>query len=178
MKKHFNKNLIMTEKEEENFQSPNTFFICEKLIENDNGKVRDHCHIIGKCRGADQWSCNINLQSTKKVPVIFDNLKGYDSHLIFYELKKFDGKTDLITNRLEEYMTFMINKNLAFIGSMQFMNSSIERLVKNSSDGYFKYLTQEFVSKDLGLLKQKAAYPCEYTNSLERFSKTINYLNK
>ena len=72
----------------------------------------------------------------------------------------------------------MINKNLAFIGSMQFMNSSIERLVKNSSDGYFKYLTQEFVSKDLGLLKQKAAYPCEYTNSLERFSKTINYLNK
>ena len=32
MKKHFNKNLIMTE-EEENFQSSNTCWICEELIE-------------------------------------------------------------------------------------------------------------------------------------------------
>ena len=35
MKKHFNKNLIMTEKEEENFQSSNRCWICEKLIENE-----------------------------------------------------------------------------------------------------------------------------------------------
>ena len=81
MKKHFNKNLIMTEKEEEQFQSSNICWICEKLIEDE--KVRDHCHITGKFRGAAHWSCNINLQLTKKVPVIFHNLRGYDSHLIF-----------------------------------------------------------------------------------------------
>ena len=91
MKKHFNKNLIMTE-EEENFQSSNTCWICEKLIEDDDEKIRDHCHITRKFRGAVHWSCNINLQLTKKVPVIFHNLRGYDSHLIFYELKKFDVK--------------------------------------------------------------------------------------
>ena len=38
----------MTEKEEEQFQSNNTCWICEKTIENDNEKVRDNCHVTGK----------------------------------------------------------------------------------------------------------------------------------
>ena len=75
MKKHFNKNLIMRE-EEEQFQSSNTCWICQKLIDNDDEKVRDHCHKNGKIRSATQWSCNINLQLTKKVPVIIHNLRG------------------------------------------------------------------------------------------------------
>ena len=73
MKKHFNKNLIMTQKEE-NFRSRNTCWICQKLI--DDEKVRDHCHITGKQRGAVHWSCNVNLKLTKNV-LIFHNLKGY-----------------------------------------------------------------------------------------------------
>ena len=89
MKNHFNKNLIMTEKEEEQFQSSKTW-IWEKLIDDDDEKVRDHCHINSNFRGATHQSCNINLQLTKKVPVIFHNLRGYDSHLIFCELNKFD----------------------------------------------------------------------------------------
>ena len=43
MKKHFNKNLIMSE--EEQFQSSNTCWICENPIDNDDEKVRDHCHL-------------------------------------------------------------------------------------------------------------------------------------
>ena len=39
MKKHFNKNLIMSE-EEEQFQSSNTCWICEKLTDDDNEKIR------------------------------------------------------------------------------------------------------------------------------------------
>ena len=58
MKKHFNKNLIMSEKEEEQFQSSNTCRICEKLIDDDDEKVRDHCHVTDKFRGAAHWSCN------------------------------------------------------------------------------------------------------------------------
>ena len=50
MKKHFSKNLIMTEEEEEEFQSSNTCWICEKLIGDE--KVRDHCLATGKFRGA------------------------------------------------------------------------------------------------------------------------------
>ena len=129
MKKHFNKNLIMSEKEEEEIQLSNTSWISEKLIDNDDEKVRDHCHMTGKFRGAAHWSCNINLQLTKKVPVIFHNLRGYDSHLIFDELKNFDVKIDAIPNGLEKYMAFILNKNLVFIDSMKFANSSLEKLV-------------------------------------------------
>ena len=86
MKKHCNKDLIMSEKEDGQFRLSNTCWICEKLIDDDDEEVRDHCHVSDKYRGAAHWSCNINLQLTKKVPVIFHNLRGYDSHLIFDEL--------------------------------------------------------------------------------------------
>ena len=86
-------------------------------------------------------------------------------HLIFYELKKFDVEIDVIPNGLKKYMAFILNKNLVFIYSMQFMNSNLEKLVKNLSDNDFKYLTQEFGSKNLELLKQKDAYPYEYIDS-------------
>ena len=147
MKKHFNKNLIMSEEEEHLFQQSNSCWICKKLIDNDEEKVRDHCHVTGKFRGAAHGSCNINLQLTKKVPVIFHNLRGYDSHLIFDELNKFDTKIDVIPNRLEKYMAFFLNKILVFIDSMQFINSSVEKLVKNLSENDFKYLTEELVLK-------------------------------
>ena len=136
MEKHFHKNLIMTE-EEQQFQSSNTCWISEKLVENDEEKVGDHYHTTEKFRGAAHWTCNINLQLTKKVPVIFHNLRAYDSHFIFYEPKKFDVKIDVIPNRLEKYMTFILNKNLAFIDSMQFMNHSLQKLVKNLKENDF-----------------------------------------
>ena len=88
MNKHFNKNLIMSEEEEHLFQQSNSYWICEKLIGNDEEKVIDHCHVTGKFRDAAHWDCNINFQLTKKIPVIFYNLRGYDSHLIFNELDK------------------------------------------------------------------------------------------
>ena len=65
------------------------------------------------------------------MPVIFHNLRGYDSHLIFLELHKFGVKIDVIP---EKYMAFFLKKNLVFIDSMQFMKSSIDKLVKNLSD--------------------------------------------
>ena len=37
--------------EEEQFQSSNTYWICEKLIDDDDEKVRGHCHVSGKFRG-------------------------------------------------------------------------------------------------------------------------------
>ena len=49
-KKHFNKNVIMSE-EEEQFQSSSTCWISEKLIDDDE-RVRGHCHITGQFRGA------------------------------------------------------------------------------------------------------------------------------
>ena len=69
----------------------------------------------------------------------------------------------------KQYMAFL-NKNLVFIDSMQFMNSSFDNFVKNLSDEDFKYLVEEFGFKNLELLKQKDAYPCKYMNSFERIN--------
>ena len=66
-------------------------------------------------------------------------------------------------------MAIILNKNSVFIDSMQFMNSSLEKLVKNLSDIDFNYLTEEFSSKNSELLKQKDAYPYEYMDSFKRF---------
>ena len=97
-------------------------------------------------------------------------MKGYDSHLIFLELNKFGIKTDVIPNGLEKYVAFLLNKDLVFIDGIQCMNSSLDKPVKNLSDDDFKYLTEEFGSKNLELLKQKGAYPYEYMGSFERFN--------
>ena len=72
----------MTE-EEYLFQQSDSCWICKKIIGNKDEKVRDHCHITGKFRGSAHWDCNINFQLNKKIPAIFHNLKGDDSHLIF-----------------------------------------------------------------------------------------------
>ena len=101
--------------------------------------------------------------------MIFQNLKGYDSHLIFSVLHKFNLKISVIPNGSEKYMAFFLNKNLVFIDSMQFMNSSLDKLVKNLSDEDFKCLVEEFDSRHLKILKQKGAYSYEYMNSFKRF---------
>ena len=67
-------------------------------------------------------------------------------------------------------MIFFLGRKLVFIDSMQFMNSSPDKLVKNLPDEDFKYLVEEFGHEKLEILKQKGAYPYEYMNSCKRFN--------
>ena len=127
MKNHFNKNLVMTVDEEEKFERSNSCWICNKSIDIDQ-KVRDHCHITGKYRDAAHWGCNINLKVNKKLVVIFHNLNGYDSHLIFRKLSKFNCSVSVIPNGLEKYMSFSLGKNNIFIDSMLFLNSPLDNV--------------------------------------------------
>ena len=159
----------MSAEEEERFQLSNSCWICDKLFHAGDDKVRDHCHITGKYRGAAHWNSNINLGLRKKILVIFHNLRGYGSHLIMKEIGKFNLEVSVIPNELEKYMAFKINKNLVFIDSMQFMNSSLDSLVKNLSDNDFKYLSEEFRGEFLRLVKQKGVYPYEYMNRFKKF---------
>ena len=76
----------MSAEDEEKFQLSDSCWIC------------DHCHITGKYRVAAHWKCNINLKISRKIPVIFHNLRGYDSHLIIKEISKSDVKVIVIPN--------------------------------------------------------------------------------
>ena len=86
----------MPAEEEERFQLSNSCWICDKLFDVGDENVRDHCHMTGKYRGAAHWSGNNNLKLKKNIPVIFYNLRGYDSHLIMKKISKFDVKISVI----------------------------------------------------------------------------------
>ena len=84
--------LVMTKKDEEDFQNAKKCWICQRQYKPDEGEnipVRDHCHITGKYRGSAHKKCNFRLQISAekiKIPVVFHNLKGYDSHFIIEKL--------------------------------------------------------------------------------------------
>ena len=50
-------------------------------------------------------------------------------------------------------MRFTINDKLKFIDSFQFLNSSLDSLVKNLNKDGFKYLSQEIDKNTLDLVK-------------------------
>ena len=126
MKKHFNKELVMTKEDNEDFKNSTKCWICDNDYVDNDVKVRDHCHITGKYRGSAHRDCNINVKLNHKIPVVFHNLKNYDSHLIIQELGKFNLKINVIQSGLEKYMNFSINNKLSFIDSFQFLSSSLK----------------------------------------------------
>ena len=74
--------------------------------------------------------------------------------MIFKESNRFKNlKISVIPNGLEKYMASTVNKNLVFIDSMQFMNSSLDKLVKNLNDKDFKYVSEEYSGEELKLVK-------------------------
>ena len=117
--------------------------------------VRNHCHITGEYRGSAHKDCNINLELNNEIPVVFHNLKNYDSHLIMQELVKFNLEINVMPNGLEKYMSFTINNKLDFIDSFQFTSSFLNSLVKNLNKYNFKYLSQELDNNVLDQVKQK-----------------------
>ena len=52
-------------------------------------------------------------------------------------------------------MSFTVNNKQSFIDTFQFLNSSLDSLVKNLSIDDFKYLSQEFDNNVLNLVNQK-----------------------
>ena len=83
---------------------------------------------------------------------------GYAENSLMMTMKKVEIIVTWLEN-FEKQFVGVLKKILVFICSMQFMNSSLEKLVKNLSDNDFKYLTEKFGSTNLELLKQKDAYP-------------------
>ena len=111
-------------------------------------RVRDHCHIAGKFRGSAHQECDLKLRIKPediKIPVFFHNLQGYDSLFIMqqigeiaknhaYKNKKGEKqhlKINAILNNMGKYMAFMLGNYLIFIDSLQFMSSSLDKLVIN-----------------------------------------------
>ena len=189
MKKHFNKPLKMTKEDEKDFQKAIKCHICDQQYTDKDIRVRDHCHITGKFRGSAHQDCNLKLRikpDNIKIPVIFHNLRGYDSHFIMQQIGEIAKKhayknkrgeechmnINCIPNNMEKYLAFMLGNHLVFLDSLQFMNSSLDNLIKNLPDEAFKYTKQEFEKEQFNLMKQKGIYPYDHMDSFDRFNET------
>ena len=84
MKKHFNKKLFITKEDNEHFENPTKRWVCDSDYIDVDVKVRDYCHITGKYRGSPHRDCSISVKLNYKIPVLFQNLKKYDSHIILH----------------------------------------------------------------------------------------------
>ena len=153
----------MSNEDEEIYNNSCICWIWKQELNTD--KVRDHCHVTGKFRGASHGKCNINLRFLKKLQIIFHNLQGYDGHSIFTELNNFNVDIEVIPKTIDKYMSITVNKNIAFIDSLQFYKGSLDTLASNLNNKDFKHLTSEFGIDQLEILKRKDAYPYEWVNS-------------
>ena len=106
-------------------------------MDDNNRKVRDHCHHSGKYRGAAHTLCNLQYKIPSYIPIVFHNLAGYDTHFFIKELAKW-GNIRIIAKNTKDYISFSvdvevdkyIDKNgeecseeitLRFIDSIKFM---------------------------------------------------------
>ena len=190
IKKEFNKPLNMTKENEEEFQKADECHICNKKYTADDIRVRDHCHITGKFRGSAHQECNLQLrlnQDKIKIPVIFHNLRGYDSHFIMQEIgaivkdyeytnkkgQKCQMNINAIPNNMEKYMAFMLGNHLTFLDSFQFMSSSLEKLVGNLPKESLKYTSKMFKGTKFDLMVRKGVYPYDYMDSFDKFNSPL-----
>lgn len=178
--------LDCSEAVEQQFVSQKACHICGEHFSDNSKKVRDHDHLTGEFRGAAHNSCNLKYRYSKvnplgkygfKIPVIFHNLKGYDSHLLMEAFGKYKERyLSCIASNSERFITFSTGA-LTFIDSLQFMASSLERLVKNltdtDGDDKFDYLKKTFTIKEQrNVLLRKGIFPYDFFDGPDKFQLT------
>ena len=97
----------MTEVDEQHFKTMDECHICGERYTDKDVHVRDHCHITGNFRGSAHQECNLKLKikpENLKIPVIFHNLHGYDSHFIMQQIGEI-AKKHGYTNKKEKSKT-------------------------------------------------------------------------
>ena len=78
MKKHFNKELVMTKKNDEDFMNSTKCCICDNAFVKGDVKVRDHSNVTEKYRGSPHRDSNIKVKLIHRISVLIYNLKKYD----------------------------------------------------------------------------------------------------
>lgn len=178
----------LNDEEKQSFAGASECHLCNKPFGPD--KMGYQCRLTGVYRGAAHSACNVQLSIKPyktKVPIVIHNLRGYDGHLIMQaigktvhrweeegeELEK-PKKITCIPNNIKKYMTFGYGQ-LQFIDSMQFMNSSLDKIAANLKE--YPITTKHLHNNlHLKLLTRKGVYPYEYIDSHARFEEKRSIL--
>ena len=103
------------------------------------------------------------------IPVIFHNLEGYDGHMLMQAMARVQGEIKCIPTNTEKYISFSLG-NLRFIDSMNFLLSSLDKLVKGSDQ--FPIINRMVAEENKRQFLKKGIYTYEYMDSFERFRET------
>ena len=99
-----------------------------------------------------------------------NNADSYDGHLLMQGMARVQGEIRCIPTNTEKYISFSLG-NLRFIDSVNFLLSSLDKLVKGSDE--FPIMQRRFPEENWQrLLQKKGIYPYEYMDSFERFHET------
>ena len=176
-----NEEMVMDARDIEKSKKQRTCHICNKRFTDKDVKCRYHDHRTGKFRGMAHQKCNINYYNNFYLPIVFHNLRGYDGHFIIKKaydiIKAMDKEPNIhvIPNSYEKFMSFGIGK-LKFIDSIQFMASSLEKLVENlhndnplTKNDNLNCMKKEF-GDGINLVCQKGFYPYEWMDNTDKFN--------
>lgn len=161
------------------FDNATSCHICEHLLLDD--RVRDHCHLTGKYRGAAHSYCNLQYKLPTFLPVFFHNLSGYDCHLFIKELSEAPGSITVIPKTKENYISFTKfipisaedSIQVRFVDSFKFLGTSLEKLTSTMKKQDLKQLKSYFPDKkQFNLLTRKGVYPYDYMCQWERYNET------
>ena len=188
------KKMIYGREEKRMYKNELQCYICQREFDSEDKKlikVRDHCHLTGRYRGAAHSKCNLEIRTPNFVPVVFHNLEGYDSHLFIRNLGVSEGDIDSIPKNDEKYISFTKHvvvgtyidkesgetknryKKLRFIDSFKFMNSGLAKLVDNLDKETKVRVTNKFYDgRSLDLLLRKGVYPYDYMGGYDKLSET------
>ena len=86
--------MVMTIQDKLVYDNSTLCHICNEELDKD--RVRDHCHLSGKFRGAAHEVCNLKYKVPKFFAAVFHNLSGYDSHLFIKTLENSEGDISCI----------------------------------------------------------------------------------
>ncbi len=173
----------LNDNEKSKFNNSNKCHFCNKEFSNEI-KVRDHCHITGKFRGAAHQSCNLKVRTSLKIPIFFHNGSGYDFKHFIRKLYKIDKDLKIISQTEKKYISIKVriegtNIQFKFKDSYKFLLKSIDKsskvLYNKEGINGFKNLCSHFKNQPDNLkelLVQKGVFPYSYLDSFDKLKST------
>ena len=162
------KDMEWTAENKHDFENATICWLCGGALGED--RVRDHDHFTGKFRGAAHQNCNLKYTVPRKIPILFHNLKNFDSHLIISALQPHLFKRiQIIPHNIEKFTAFTAD-SFIFLDSYAFLASSLDALSSNLlPPDKNPLILQLFKSEDIPFISNKGTLPYDYLDCLEKF---------
>ena len=173
--------MIMTMHDKMAYDNSTNCHISNEEIGED--RVRDHCHLSSKFRGAAHEVCNLKYKVPTLILVVLHNLSGYDSHLFIKTLGNSERDISCIPNNEENCPSFTkqvivdkfvnkggknvnVKRELRFIDSLRFIAPSLDELSRNLKIDQVVNLKKYYRGNQISLLLRKGVYPYDYIDCM------------